>query len=177
MKIRELTNYFSENWRNIFPIVGRFAPKSYDNDGKMASGLIETAAGMYYFGGKEDGARKMGAQTIADDLGDSYKFYFGTEDDNGYKKGVAVTGAKNGKLYKNGLLQTTTNELKYQVVDVENVGKFIINNNGSIMTSKQAYYDDGEFITNAKSATFEPKAGVKKGSVTKLSNVDPKKAN
>ena len=89
MKIRELTNYFSENWRNIFPIVGRFAPKSYDNDGKMASGLIETAAGMYYFGGKEDGARKMGAQT----------------------------------------------------------------------------------------ATFEPKAGVKKGSVTKLSNVDPKKAN
>lgn len=35
--------------------------------------------GMHYFGGSDDGSMKTGSQSIKDDNGDTYKFYFGTK--------------------------------------------------------------------------------------------------
>ncbi|MBQ7796384.1 MAG: hypothetical protein IJ374_07490 [Lachnospiraceae bacterium] len=150
---------------------------AFDIDGEMISGLQMINGDVYYFGGSNDGARKTGAQTIADDSGESYKFYFGTEDDNGYKKGVGITGAKNGKLYEDGLLVTAT-DYKYEVVTVDTdlgTGKFIVNKSGSIQTSKKVYEDDGYFVICADDATghnpdvkFNTTTGVLKGSVTGL---------
>ena len=37
---------------------------------------------MYYFGGSDDGSMKTGSQTVKDDNGDSFKFYFGTKDNS-----------------------------------------------------------------------------------------------
>ena len=152
---------------------------AFDYDGKMLSGFVRKDAnkGLYYYGEASDGARKTGAQTIADESGASYKFYFGTEDDNGYNKGVGITGAKNGKLYRDGLLKTA-DDYKYEVVDVKTSqgdAKFIVNKSGSIQTSKKVYEDDGHFVICADddkahnpNVKFETATGVKKGSVTGL---------
>ena len=150
---------------------------AFDIDGEMISGLQVINNDVYYFGGANDGARKTGAQTIADDNGTSYKFYFGTEDDNGYKKGVGITGAKNGKLYEDGLL-VTASDYKYAVKTVAtDLGDatFIVNKSGSIQTSKKVYEDDGYFVICADNATghnpnvtFATANGVKKGSVSGL---------
>ena len=140
---------------------------AFDANGKMKSGFIMfNDDDMYYFGKSTDGARKTGAQTIADENGESFKFYFGTEDDKGYNKGVGISGAKNGKLYNDGLL-VKAEDYKYQVVTVDGL-KFIVNKNGSIQTSKDTYEDDGVVITNAKEATFVETPGITKGSVTGL---------
>lgn len=139
---------------------------SFNADGKMMSGLFSIDGNIYYFGGAEDGARKIGAQEIKDDMGDAYKFYFGTEDDNGYKMGVAVDGAKNGKLYEDGLLQTADGDYKYKEVTIEAIGKnFIVNKNGSIQTSSKKYIDDGDVVINAEGYTFSTEVGNVKGSI------------
>ena len=74
--------------------------------------------GMYYFGGADDGSMKTGAQTVKDDNGDAYKFYFGTKNSTTEKKGVGITGNKSNKLYYKGLL-LTADDYKYQVATVE----------------------------------------------------------
>ena len=49
----------------------------YDNVEETAdASVIKT--GMYYFGGSDDGSMKTGSQTVKDDNGDSFMFYFGT---------------------------------------------------------------------------------------------------
>ena len=72
---------------------------------------------MYYFGGSGDGSMKTGSQTIKDDNGDSFKFYFGTKDNSttGEVKGKGVTGNKNNKLYYMGHL-VAAEDYKYQPV-------------------------------------------------------------
>ena len=139
----------------------------FNEDGEMMYDLVSIEGDIYYFGGKNDGARKIGAQTIADDMDDSYKFFFGTEDNkvDGYKKGVGVTGAKNGKLYKDGLLVTASGDYKYAKVTLDGVGAFIVNKSGSIQTSKKSYSDDGHVVYDATNDTFVTTPGVKKGSI------------
>ena len=138
----------------------------FNEDGEMMSGLVKVGSDrdLFYLGGAHDGARKIGAQTIADDMGDSYKFYFGTEDDNGYEMGVAVTGAKNGKLYNNGILVVANNEYKYQEVIADNGLSYIVNKSGSIQTSSKKYTDD-DFTLDASGYKFSTEAGTVKGSI------------
>ena len=108
--------------------------KSYffNQDGEMLSQFIEVSAdnlgadsglkaGMYYFGGDDDGSMKTGSQSVKDDNGDSYKFFFENKT-TGNTKGLGITGNKSGYLYFKGLL-IKADDYKYQLATItdENV--------------------------------------------------------
>ena len=80
-------------------MLSQFIEVSADNLG-ADSGL---KAGMYYFGGDDDGSMKTGSQSVKDDNGDSYKFFFENKT-TGNTKGLGITGNKSGYLYFKGLL-------------------------------------------------------------------------
>ena len=111
--------------------------------------------GMYYLGGDDDGSMKTGAQSVKDDNGDTFKFYFGTKTATKdlEVKGVGITGNKSNKLYYKGLLLTADDQ-KYQTatMNIGNDGEFtfIVNSNGSIQHSKSEYKEDGTTLINAK---------------------------
>ena len=116
---------------------------------------------MYYFGGSDDGSMKTGSQTIKDDNGDSFKFYFGTKDNGttGEVKGKGVTGNKNNKLYYMGHL-VAAQDYKYQPVFMDVAGNgeeatFIVNQNGSIQHSALEYKEDGDILIDAKTNKVE----------------------
>ena len=131
----------------------------FRDDGVMLSKFYKINDAMFYFGGADDGSMKTGSQSIKDNAGDTYKFYFYTKDQttdkyqtpkagNKLKKGAGVVGNQSNKLYYYGLL-LTADDYKYQVVtlkdnDGQNV-KFIINSNGSIQHSYgTTYKEDGQ---------------------------------
>lgn len=134
---------------------------AFKDNGQMWSGLVDiTGKGRMYFGGKDDGAMKTGAVMIEDQDDYAYKFYFGDKDtkyatpanatvNGNYVKGVAVTGAAGGYLYKNGLLVKAT-DAKYEVENLNGVD-YIINTSGAIQTSSKEYKEDGVVVVNAKS--------------------------
>ena len=137
----------------------------FNKDGEMISKFIDVveanvdekgnakiAEGMYYFGGSDDGSMKTGSQSVKDDNGDTFKFYFGTKDSATEKKGVGITGNKNNKLYYEGHL-VAAEDYKYQPVTMAIDGKnytFIVNQNGSIQHSNVEYKEDGDVLINAK---------------------------
>ena len=129
-------------------------------DGAMLSKFYKINDAMYYFGGSDDGSMKTGSQSIKDNTGDTYKFYFYTKDQStekyatpekgkALKKGAGVVGNQSNKLYYYGLL-LTADDYKYQVatlVDEHNNKEysFIINSNGSIQHSYgTTYKEDGD---------------------------------
>ena len=144
---------------------------------------------MYCFGGADDGSMKTGSQSIKDNTGDTYKFYFYTKDQDStkyqtpdvqkLKKGAGVTGNQSNKLYYYGLL-LTADDYKYQVATVEN-HDFIINSNGSIQHSfDTSYKEDGDTLITVEAkgaAAYEEdgqyKYGFTKGVTSKVSDVDP----
>ena len=79
--------------------------------------------------------------------------------------GVAVTGAKNSKLYNKGLLVTADGDYKYEEVTIDNGLSYIVNKNGSIQTSAKEYMDDGDVVIDADDYTFSTVAGTVKGSI------------
>lgn len=120
--------------------------------------LIDDA--MYYFGGSDDGSMKTGSQSIKDNAGDTYKFYFYTKDQSsefktpnnnakGLKKGAGVVGNQSNKLYWYGL-QIQADDYKYQVAEIKVAGtpyRFIVNSNGTIQHSKSTEYkEDGDIL-------------------------------
>ena len=153
----------------------KIASKNYffNQNGEMLSKFVcveagELENGMYYFGGSDDGSMKTGSQSIKDDMGDVYKFYFGTKTTSGYDaKGVGITGNKNGKLYELGQL-VTAEDYKYEIVEVGGV-EFIVNKTGTIQTSKVIYKEDGEELIDATKYTFlkdtDDNTAWKKGSI------------
>ena len=164
----------------------------FNEDGEMLSKFIEVTTGngdlsrgMYYFGGADDGSMKTGAQTVKDDNGDTYKFYFGTKNSTTETKGVGITGNKSNKLYYKGLL-LTADDYKYQVAEV--LGKkFIVNANGAIQHSNVEYKEDGDVLIDTRvvkddngnvvtpKATFETAEGLTKYSYVSgnfINNVD-----
>ena len=133
----------------------------FNQDGEMISGFQwlefatgSNATGMYSFGGSDDGSMKTGSQTVKDDNGDSYKFYFGTRTATKdlEVKGVGITGNKSNKLYYHGML-IKAEDYKYQLVDVDGIN-YIVNQNGSVQHSKSEYKEDGDVLVDAKAATF-----------------------
>ena len=107
------------------------------------------------FGGSDDGSMKTGSQSVKDDNGDTFKFYFGTKDSATEKRGRGITGNKNNKLYYMGHL-VAADDYKYQPVkvDMNNDGKadelFVVNQNGSIQHSAVQYKEDGEVLIDLR---------------------------
>ena len=154
---------------------------------------------MFYFGGSDDGSMKTGSQSIKDNTGDTYKFYFYTKDQDSkkyqtpnnkaLKKGAGVVGNQSNKLYYYGLL-LTADDYKYQVAKVGGY-EFIINSNGSIQHSYGATYKedgdelvvvgdqikydkDGNYVSGTAEyvADGQYKYGFKSGITNKVSDVD-----
>ena len=135
----------------------------FDEDGVMlAKFYLIDANGhkeLNYFGGADDGSMKTGSQSIKDDAGDTYKFYFYTKDTsytsgNKYNKGAGVTGNQNNKLYYYGML-LQARDYKYQMVNVEDPDDaspnwFIVNANGSIQHGKAEYKEDGDALLDTR---------------------------
>ena len=96
---------------------------------------------MYYFGGKDDGSMKTGSQSVKDDAGDTYKFYFSTKTD---KRGIGITGNQGGKLYYYGRLIQAT-DYKYQLAEV-NGYYFIVNSNGSIQHGQISFAEKANTV-------------------------------
>ena len=116
-------------------------------------GNAKIAEGMYYFGGSDDGSMKTGSQSVKDDNGDTFKFYFGTKDSGSENKGVGITGNKNNKLYYEGHL-VSARDYKYQPVEFGGY-TFIVNQNGSIQHSAVEYKEDGDVLIDAKTNKAE----------------------
>ena len=118
-------------------------------DGVMLSKFYLINDAMYYFGGSDDGSMKTGSQTVKDNTGDSYKFYFYTKDTYGYKKGAGVVGNQSNKLYYYGML-IQADDYKYQLATIAKDGvdySFIVNSNGTIQHSKSTEYkEDGDVL-------------------------------
>ena len=155
----------------------------FTSDGVMLSKFYLIDDAMYYFGGSDDGSMKTGSQSIKDNAGDTYKFYFYTKDQSsefktpnnnvkGLKKGAGVVGNQSNKLYYYGLL-LTADDYKYQVAEV--LGKkFIVNANGAIQHSNVEYKEDGDVLIDTRAvkddngkevtpkATFETAEGLTK---------------
>ena len=140
----------------------------FNEDGEMMSQFMEIvdandiynakafeSAGMYYLGGDDDGSMKTGSQTVKDDNGDSYKFYFGTRTATKTLevKGVGITGNKSSKLYYKGLL-LTADDYKYQSATLPNGKTYIVNKNGNIQHSSIKYTEDGDTLIDATKAKF-----------------------
>ena len=132
----------------------------FNMEGEMVNNFIDVvdtkdaaviAKGMHYFGGSDDGSMKTGSQSVKDDNGDTFKFYFGTKNSATENKGVGITGNKNNKLYYEGHL-VAAEDYKYQTVTFG--GKtFIVNQNGSIQHSAVEYKEDGDVLIDAKTST------------------------
>ena len=131
-------------------------------DGVMLAKFYMIGDNMYYFGGSDDGSMKTGSQTVKDNTGDSYKFYFYTKDTYGYKKGAGVVGNQSNKLYYYGM-QIQADDYKYQIATIE-IGKdankksysFIVNSNGTIQhSSNTEYKEDGDVLIDAKKASYD----------------------
>ena len=136
-------------------------------DGVMLAKFYMIDDNMYYFGGSDDGSMKTGSQTVKDNTGDSYKFYFYTKDTYGYKKGAGVVGNQSNKLYYYGLL-LTADDYKYQVATLEDQNgqkyDFVINSNGSIQHSYgTTYKEDGDELIVVDESTKTTKKDGSKG--------------
>ena len=197
---------FEEGTLFMDKTVGRIAKKKvnskdywFTSDGAMLSKFYKINDAMYYFGGSDDGSMKTGSQSIKDNTGDTYKFYFYTKDQDSkkyqtpnnkaLKKGAGVVGNQNNKLYYYGLL-LTADDYKYQVAKVGGY-EFIINSNGSIQHSYGATYKedgdelvvvgdqikydkDGNYVSGTAEyvADGQYKYGFKSGITNKVSDVD-----
>ena len=126
----------------------------FDGDGQMISGFVtkggklDNGGLMYYYGGSDDGQMATGSESLADDSGESYRFYFATTTEDGYTKGAGVNGNKSNKLYENGLLVKAMND-KYEMKTVMIGGDsydFAVNQSGSIQTSEKAYKEDDDAL-------------------------------
>ena len=140
----------------------------FNQDGEMMSKFFKAdtvyntdkvkAGAVYYFGAWDDGVRKDGSVSITDESGESYRFYFSTENATAkkYYNAAGITGAKNGKLYEDGIL-VKANDYKYEeyTVDIDgNDYTFIINKSGSIQTTAKEYTEDDDTVVDARTYTF-----------------------
>ena len=145
----------------------------FTKDGVMLSKFYLINDAMYYFGGSDDGSMKTGSQSIKDNTGDTYKFYFYTKDQatsyktpngdkHGLSKGAGVVGNQGNKLYWYGL-QIQADDYKYQVATITINGtdySFIVNSNGTIQHSANTEYkEDGDVLVKTGAYTKKDKDG------------------
>ena len=174
----------------VATLIGKKKVNSKDywfrNDGVMLSKFYKINDAMFYFGGADDGSMKTGSQSIKDNTGDTYKFYFYTkdqstekyatpEDGNKLKKGAGVVGNQSNKLYYYGL-QIQADDYKYQLAEVAGK-KFIVNSNGTIQHSANTEYkEDGDVLIKADDAKYETtgqfKYAIESGVTSNVADVD-----
>ena len=145
----------------------------FTKDGVILSKFYLINDAMYYFGESDDGSMKTGSQSIKDNTGDTYKFYFYTKDQatfyktpngdkHGLSKGAGVVGNQGNKLYWYGL-QIQADDYKYQVATITINGtdySFIVNSNGTIQHSANTEYkEDGEVLVKTGAYTKKDKDG------------------
>ena len=147
----------------------------FDQNGQMIAGLVQREVNvgtedapnvvelMYYYGGDDDGEMKDGSVSIEDEVGETYRFYFATEENasDHYHDGAGVNGARSGRLYRQGLI-VTAQDYRYEVKEVNIDGtdyEFIVNRSGSIQTSARDYEDDGDVVVPADNWTIETNSG------------------
>lgn len=160
-------NYYSYVEGGLLATEKKINSKTYwfDQYGQMLCDLItdDDTGLMYYFGGWNDGARKDGSLTMVDDSNESYRFYFATDDKEAdyYYNAAGINGAKNGKLYWNGMLVKASDDkyelktLTIKVKDGEDVeASFIVNKSGTIQSSAKKYEEDDDVLIDATKATF-----------------------
>ena len=170
------TKYKFEDGKLIIDKKSDGTPKTYEvakkkvnskdywfrTDGVMVSKFYLIDDNMYYFGGADDGSMKTGSQSIKDNAGDTYKFYFYTKDQSSeyesndklpLHKGAGVIVNQGNKLYYYGM-QIQADNYKYQIAEV-NGKKFIVNSNGSIQHSNTEYKEDGDVLIDAKKASYD----------------------
>ena len=127
----------------------------FNAEGQMLDGFVTIDGDMMYL---EDGAVQTGKITITDENENDYEFMFApkTIKEEGYKKGVAVNGNYDGYLYKNGQLVKSEENGVYELVTIENVGKFIVDYRGKIQHKDGKEYEGvtgtHSFATSAKGA-------------------------
>ena len=175
------TKYKFEDGKLIIDKKSDGTPKTYEvakkkvnskdywfrTDGVMVSKFYLIDDNMYYFGGADDGSMKTGSQSIKDNAGDTYKFYFYTKDQSSeyesndklpLHKGAGVVGNQSNKLYYYGML-IQADDYKYQLATIAKDGvdySFIVNSNGTIQHSKSTEYkEDGDVLiaTGIKNAS------------------------
>ena len=175
------TKYKFEDGKLIIDKKSDGTPKTYEvakkkvnskdywfrTDGVMVSKFYLIDDNMYYFGGADDGSMKTGSQSIKDNAGDTYKFYFYTKDQSSeyesndklpLHKGAGVIGNQGNKLYYYGML-IQADDYKYQLATIAKDGvdySFIVNSNGTIQHSKSTEYkEDGDVLiaTGIKNAS------------------------
>ena len=149
----------------------------FDEEGAMLSKfyLVNSGAGnkdfdMYYFGGSDDSSMKTGSQSIRDDAGDTFKFYFTTKGD---KKGAGIIGNQGGKLYYFGML-IQADDYRYQIATITDKNNsphsFIVNANSSIQHSyKTQYKEDGDVLIEtyvSGTTKFETTKGAYENEIT-----------
>ena len=174
----------------VATLIGKKKVNSKDywfrNDGVMLSKFYKIDDAMYYFGGADDGSMKTGSQSIKDNAGDTYKFYFYTKDQTTdkyqtpkygkkLKKGAGVVGNQSNKLYYYGL-QIQADDYKYQLAEVAGK-KFIVNSNGTIQHSANTEYkEDGDVLIKADDAKYETtgqfKYAIESGVTSNVADVD-----
>ena len=135
----------------------------FDQNDQMVAGLVQRAGLMYYYGGNDDGELKDGSISIEDEVGETYRFYFATEENasDHYHDNAGVNGARSGRLYRQGLI-VTAQDYRYEVKEVNIDGtdyEFIVNRSGSIQTSARDYEDDGDVVVPAADWTIETSSG------------------
>lgn len=138
----------------------------FNEEGQMMHGFIEMDDQMFYFGEKEDGARKTGSFTVKDENGEEAKCYFSVETkaSEGYYAGAGINGAKSGKLYADGILVTATED-KYEIKEVNEM-EFIVNKAGSIQTKADVYKDGASELFGGAVFTYDKEnKGVSYGSI------------
>ncbi len=177
LKVDKEASSDTQNDGEVYVSTKKVNSKDYwfNSEGEMVSGFYMMPVAkdtdgtpkdyrMFYFGGADDGSMKTGSQSIKDDAGDVYKFYFETS--SASHKGAGITGNKSNKLYYFGRL-VTAGDYKYQIVmltagqlkldtakyDPTDEFKFIINSNGSIQHSKSQYKEDGDVLIDARTLT------------------------
>ena len=174
----------------VAKLIGKKKVNSKDywfrDDGVMLSKFYKINDAMFYFGGADDGSMKTGSQSIKDNAGDTYKFYFYTKDQttdkyqtpkagNKLKKGAGVVGNQSNKLYYYGL-QIQADDYKYQLAEVAGK-KFIVNSNGTIQHSANTEYkEDGDVLIKADDAKYETtgqfKYAIESGVSSNVADVD-----
>ena len=155
---------------------------AFNEEGEMLKGFVNVTAdaceatngaGLYYFGGEDDGSMKIGSIMIEDNEGGEWKFFF-NKTNTGANKGTGVTGAASGELYENGLIQKAS-ENAYEIKDVvigSDVVYFLVDKDGDIRTTKKEFEADDEVYLNTEAVEFNTNlTGTREDSIKDIDKV------
>jgi glucan-binding YG repeat protein len=137
-KINNKTYMFDENGRMITGFVGSITSSNADILDLSSKDFVDNNYSYY----TENGNR-IADDNIEVELEDGI-FTFGFD-----KKGIALNGKVNNRLYINGILQKAIDE-KYAFVN-----GYIVNTSGKVMSGKSYKIDDVTYVKNTNTGLYE----------------------